>query len=609
MNVASIITLLGGLAFFLFGMSLMGDALKKVAGGKLETTLGRLTSTPLKGVLLGAFVTAVIQSSSATTVMVVGFVNSGIMQLPQAIAIIMGANIGTTATGWILSLANVGSSGAASLFSTATIFAVVAVIGIVLYMTGKTTAQKNIGVILLALSVLMSGMKTMSAAMKPLQESESFLRVLTVVENPVVAIGIGIAVTAVLQSCSASVGILQALSATGAIGSRIALFMIIGSGIGACVPVLLSAIGAKKNAKRAAFSYLFFNLLGGGMFLLLFLIADGIWGPFPLLTGAATSVGIAQLNTAFKIAAVLLVFPLRSLLERMAVRAFPDAPEDEEEKALETDLLDERFLNYPPVALEQAAATVERMAKAAQKNLIQAVDLLMEYRPEAFAKVETREERVDRFEDKLGSYLVKLSSQGLSDRENRLSAMLLQSLTNLERISDHAMNIAELGQELSRRGERFSSVANESLAICEGAVEEILGLTIRALTRNDLDAALRVEPLEDTIDILTERLKAQHVARLQSGQCTLSRGFVFNDCVNNFERVADHCSNIALIVLENQSTLDLETHSNMENLKKSHREEYEKRTREYGQEYLGALARLAEPAGEGPGGAQISLFQ
>ena len=257
------------------------------------------------------------------------------------------------------------------------------------------------------------------------------------------------------------------------------------------------------------------------------------------------------------------------------------------------------------MALEQAAATVERMAKAAQKNLIQAVDLLMEYRPEAFAKVETREERVDRFEDKLGSYLVKLSSQGLSDSENRHSAMLLQSLTNLERISDHAMNIAELGQELSQRGERFSPIANESLAICEGAVEEVLGLTIRALTQNDLDAALRVEPLEDTIDILTERLKAQHVARLQSGQCTLSRGFVFNDCVNNFERVADHCSNIALIVLENQKTLDLETHSNVENLKKSHREEYEKRTREYGEEYLGALARLAEPA-EAP---QISLFQ
>ena len=258
------------------------------------------------------------------------------------------------------------------------------------------------------------------------------------------------------------------------------------------------------------------------------------------------------------------------------------------------------------MALEQAAATVERMAKAAQKNLIQAVDLLMEYRPEAFAKVERREERVDRFEDKLGSYLVKLSSQGLSDSENRHSAMLLQSLTNLERISDHAMNIAELGQELSQRGERFSPIANESLAICEGAVEEVLGLTIRALTQNDLDAALRVEPLEDTIDILTERLKAQHVTRLQNGQCTLSRGFVFNDCVNNFERVADHCSNIALIVLENQKTLDLETHSNVENLKKSHREEYEKRTKEYGQEYLGALARLAEPAAETP---QISLFQ
>lgn len=585
MDLASVISLLGGLAFFLFGMSLMGDALKRVAGGKLETTLGRLTSTPLRGILLGAFVTAIIQSSSATTVMVVGFVNSGIMKLPEAICIIMGANIGTTATGWLLSLASVGG-GAASLLSTSVIFAVVAVIGILLYMVGKDSAKKNIGVILLSLSVLMNGMKTMSAAMEPLQQSETFLHVMTVVSNPLLAILIGVAVTAVIQSSSASVGILQALAATGVIDYHIALYIVIGTGIGACAPVLLSAISAKKEGKRAAFIYLYFNLLGGAAFLLLFWAAELIVGGFPFMEGAATSVGVAVINTVTKVFAVVILYPFRWLMERMAVKAFPDSPEDAEEKEFEGNLLDERFLNYPSVALEQAAETISQMAAAAAKNLNQAVGLLDTYHEEEFSMVQSREERVDRYEDRLGSYLVKLSTHDLSEEETRHSAMMLQSLTNLERISDHAMNIAELGQELYERGEEFSDVAKDGLAVCVDAVQEIVRLAFDTLTKNDLSAAIRVEPLEDTIDVLTERVKARHVQRLQSGACTLERGFVFNDCINNFERVADHCSNIALIVLENQNTIDLASHTYVVNLKEQRPEEYRRYTKEYEERYL-----------------------
>jgi Na+/phosphate symporter len=603
MNIASIITLLGGLAFFLFGMSLMGDSLKKVAGGKLETTLGQLTSTPLKGVLLGTFVTAIIQSSSATSVMVVGFVNSGIMKLSQAIVIIMGANIGTTATGWILSLASVNGSGAASLLSTTVIFAVVAVIGIVLYMSAHTTQRKNVGVILLALSVLMSGMKTMSSAMEPLQESEAFLHVLSVVSNPLVCVVIGILVTAVVQSCSASIGILQALSATGVIEYKIAVYMVVGMSVGACVPVLLSSIGASRNGKRAAFTYLYFNALGGTIFLTLFAIVNGVTGGLPFLQGAATSVGIAIINTVFKTFAVIVLFPFRSVLEKLSIRTFPDAPEDEEDREFESNLLDDRFLAYPSVALEQSTKTAALMATAARKNLRKAIDLLNRFDQVKYDKLQSREERVDRYEDKLGSYLVKLSARELSDAETRQSAKLLQSLTNLERISDHAMNVAELADDLHGRNLTFSDAARDGLSVCIDAVEEIVDLAYAALTENDLAAAARVEPLEDTIDILTERLKAQHVNRLQSGQCTLELGFVFNDCINNFERVADHCSNIALIVLETGKSTDVESHQYVENMKESRTEEYQAFVREYEKKYLFRLSRPAEAVT-----GQTSLF-
>lgn len=601
MDMTSVITLLGGLAFFLFGMSLMGDALKKVAGGKLETTLGRLTSTPLRGVLLGTFVTAIIQSSSATTVMVVGFVNSGIMQLSQAIGIIMGANIGTTATGWLLSLASVGNSEAANLLSTTVIFAVVAVIGIVLYMAGKSTARKNVGVILLSLSVLMNGMKTMSAAMEPLQESEGFLHVMTVVSNPLLCVAIGIAVTAVIQSCSASIGILQALSVTGVIDYRVAVYLVVGMSVGACVPVLLSAIGANKNGKRAAFTYLYFNALGGTVFLALF-AAVSVAVTLPFLQGAATSVGIAIINTVFKVFAVVVLFPFRGLLERLAVRSFPDAPEDEEDREFEANFLDERFLDYPPLALEQAGKTAALMASAARKNLRKSIDLLDTFDQVKFEKLQSREDRVDRYEDRLGSYLVKLSARELSDAETRQSAKLLQSLTNLERISDHAVNLAEVAEELRGRNIDFSTEARGGLNVCVEAVLEIVDLACAALTENDLAAAIRVEPLEDIIDVLTERLKAQHVNRLQSGRCTLDVGFVFNDCINNFERVADHCSNIALMVLENQKSVDMSTHSYAENMKERQPEAYAAIVEEFRVKYL---LRLDQPEEDGD---QTSLF-
>lgn len=596
MNAAAVVTLLGGLAFFLFGMSLMGDALKKVAGGRLETTLGRLTASPLRGVLLGTLVTAVIQSSSATTVMTVGFVNSGVMTLARAIPIVMGANIGTTATGWLLSLASVGGTGAESLLSTSAIFALAAMAGIVLYMTARTVQRKNSGVILLGLSVLMSGMKTMSAAMEPLQDSPAFLRLLTAVSNPLACVAIGIAVTAVIQSCSASIGILQALAVTGAVRWETAVYLVVGMSVGACVPVLLSAVSAGRNGRRTAFTYLYFNALGGGVFLTLFAALRGLGAPL-LPGGTATSLGIAVINTVFKCFAVAALLPFRGVLERLAVRTFPDGPESG--VSAEPEPLDPRFLRYPAVALEQASRAAERMAEDVRANLREAVALLEHFDEEGFARVREREERVDRFEDRIGTYLVQLSARELTEEQTRTSARLLQSLTNLERISDHAMNLAELGQELHGRGERFSGEAREGVTLCAGAVEEIVGLAWAALEQGDLAAAARVEPLEDTIDLLTERLKARHVERLQSGRCTLELGFVFNDCINNFERVADHCSNLALIVLETSRAADVSSHRCAEDLKAGGAEAYRAAARAYGEKYLaGAAGAGAFASGE-----------
>ena len=549
MTIANVISLLGGLAFFLFGMTLLGDGLKRVAGSKLETILSKLTSTTFFGVLLGALVTAVIQSSSATTVMVVGFVNSGIMQLGNAIGIIMGANIGTTVTGWILVLAGVDGGG---VISSATVFAFVAFIGIILYFFCKKQSYKNIGMILLAFSVLMSGMQAMSSAMEPLKTSPAFLNFISAVSNPLVSVLVGIVVTAIIQSCSASIGILQALSVTGVIGYDVAIPMVIGMCIGACVPVLISAIGANLNGKRTAFVYLYFNLVGGAILLGSFYIVNA-FVDFGIMHQTATSIGIAIVNTIFKVAATLLLAPFAGLLEKLAVLTIKEKAGAEDEE-YQGNLLEERFLEYPPLALEQSGRAVDLMTHAAFKSLKKSTDLLTEFSQEKYDKIMSRESLVDRYEDALGSYLIRLNTKALSEKETQTAARYLSCLTNLERISDHAVNLAELGKELADKKIRFSPQAQQELSTCVAAVLEILELTQKAMQTDDTDAAKMVEPLEGAIDLLTKAGKSNHIQRVQTGNCTLELGFIFNDCLHNIERVADHCSNLAVTVLESSNS-------------------------------------------------------
>ena len=586
MGIANTISLLGGLAFFLFGMTLLGEGLKKVAGSKLEIILERLTSTTFKGVLLGTLVTAVIQSSSATTVMVVGFVNAGIMKLANAIGIIIGANIGTTATGWILVLAGVEGSGP---FSSATMFALIAFIGIILYFFCKNSTKKNIGMIMLAFSVLMSGMQSMSGAMAPLKTSPAFLSFISAVSNPFVAIFVGIIATAIIQSCSASIGILQALSVTGVISYEVAVPMVLGMCISACMPVLLSAIGANVNGKRAAAVYLYFNLAGSVILMVPFYILHAVIG-FDFMSATATSMGIAVVNTTYKVLATCLLAPFAKVLEKLAVMTIPEKKSEEDDEE-EDNLLDERFLNYPPVALEQCGKTLQQMSSAAFKNLRKAISLLEEFKGERFEKIMRREEKVDRYEDRLGSYLVKIHAKELSEKETQLSGQYLSCLGNLERVSDHAVNIAELAEELAHKHVSFSDQAIAELRICSEAVLEIAELTQKALKTGDLETARRVEPLEDVIDALTQELKLRHIQRVQEGRCTLELGFMFNDCINNFERVADHCSNIAVAILE-RADASLQAHDYLHALKQSDHDEYRKQLDHSAKKYYDALMTI-----------------
>jgi len=586
MDIANTIALLGGLAFFLFGMTLLGDGLKRVAGKKLEIILGKLTSTTFRGVLLGTLVTAIIQSSSATTVMVVGFVNSGLMKLTNAIGIIMGANIGTTATGWVLVLAGVEGNSA---FSSATVFALIAFIGIILYFFCKKTTQKNVGMILLAFSVLMSGMQSMSGAMAPLKQSEAFLSFISAVSNPLIAIGVGIIVTAIIQSCSASIGILQALSVTGVIGYEVAIPMVLGMCIGACAPVLISAIGANVSGKRAAAVYLMFNIAGSILLMVPFYIINGIVG-FDFMSAPATSMGIAIVNTIYKVVATILLMPFAGLLEKTVCSIIKEKAGDED-LIPEDDLLDERFLDYPALALEQCGQTVQNMTETAFKNLRKSIELFENYSAEGFQKVQRREEKVDRYEDALGAYLVQLNTKELTMEETQTSARYLSSLSNLERISDHAVNLSELAQELSEKGISFSEQAIEELKICAGAVLEILDITQSAMNDNDPHKAGMVEPLEEVIDALTDKMKERHIARLQAGKCTLELGFILNDCIHNFERTADHCSNLAVAVLEAADS-QMQSHKYLRTFKQMNREEYGARLAAQVQKYCDALDAL-----------------
>ena len=579
MGASEIIGLLGGIALFLFGMAIMGDGLKKVAGSKLELVLYKLTSTPLKGVLLGTGVTAVIQSSSATSVMVVGFVNSGMMKVNQAIGIVMGAILGTSVTGWILCLSSLsGGSGWVTLLSTATLTGLVAVVGIILRMAAKRPSTHHIGDILLGFAVLMYGMSTMSDAVSPLRDSQVFIDALTSFSNPLLGILVGLLFTSVIQSASAAVGILQALAVTGAITFEIALPIIMGIAIGAAVPVLLSALGANVSGKRTAFVYLLIDVLGVVIWATVFYIANAI-AHFDFMTMTMTTVSIALMNTLFRLATVIVLTPLIGLLEKCVCLLIPENPESIREEQ-EMDRLEERFLQHPALAIEQSRITINSMAAEAQENLAEAMRLLHHYSDEGYRTVVEMEQVVDRYEDRLGSYLVKLTGQELSSKQNEDASKFLHTISDFERISDHALNIAQTAKEMREKSIVFSDDALRELAVLESALAEIVHITVNAFIRNDLSLASRVEPLEELIDDLCDELKLHHVDRLQKGLCTLGQGFVFNDLLTNYERVADHCSNIAVALIELESD-SFDTHEYLNSLKELKSDMYERYYEEY----------------------------
>ena len=554
MGISNVLELLGGVALFLFGMALMGDSLKKVAGNKLELILFRLSSTPLKGILLGTGVTAVIQSSSATSVMVVGFVNSGMMKVRQAIGIVMGAIIGTSITGWIICLSDIGGSGASGwveLLSTDTLTAVIAVIGIVLRMFSSDTSKKHIGEIMLGFAVLMFGMKAMSGSVYGLRSSETFIGMLTTFSNPLLGIALGIVFTSLIQSASAAVGILQALAVTGAIRFDIALPIIMGIAIGAAVPVLLSALGASADGKRTALSYLMVDTFGVIIFSAIFYTANAIFD-FAFMNTIMTTVSIALMNTVFRFIIVALLAPFIPMLEKVCKLIIKDKPEDA--AVLEDfDRLEERFLSHPALAVEQCRLTVNSMAEKAKENVFDAFGLIDNFSDEGFALVTHTEDIVDKYEDKLGTYLVHITSHELDPELNGAVGKYLHTINDFERLSDHALNIAECAQELHEKQISFSEAGSRELNVLISAVREIISISIDAFVRNDLETAYRVEPLEELIDNLCDEMKLHHIDRLQKGICTLHHGFVFNDLLTNLERVSDHCSNIAVAIIELES--------------------------------------------------------
>ena len=581
MGPTDIIALLGGIALFLYGMSVMGDNLKKVAGNKLEVILYRLSSTPIKGVLLGTGVTAVIQSSSATSVMVVGFVNSGMMKVRQAIGVIMGAILGTSITGWILCLSAVSGSGWIELLSTATITGLFAVAGILLRMISKKKSVKGIGTILLGFAVLMYGMISMSSAVAPLKESAAFVGLLTKFSNPLLGILVGILFTAVIQSASAAVGILQALAITGAITFEIALPVIMGIAIGAAVPVLLSALGANASGKRTSFAYLLIDTLGVVIWSMIFYGINAVH-PFSFMEATLTTVTIALMNTLFRLATVLVLTPFMGLLEKLVCWLIPDDADTQESQDM--DRLEERFLQHPALSIEQSRLVTNSMAVKAKENLLDAIALRGAYSDIAFQAVDDMECVIDRYEDKLGTYLMKITQKSLSTAQTEEVSKYLHTISDFERISDHALNIAEVMQEIHEKNIEFSSAASHELNVMESAVQEILAIAVDAFVNNDDKLAARVEPLEEIVDCLCDEMKSHHVERLQQGICTLGQGFVFNDLLTNYERVADHCSNIAVAIIELESD-SFDTHEYLSSVKEMKDSSFASYYDEYKQKY------------------------
>ncbi|MBQ1470803.1 MAG: Na/Pi cotransporter family protein [Eubacterium sp.] len=552
METSNYISLLGGVAMFLFGMSVMGDSLKKVAGSKMEMILYKLSGNTIKGILLGTGVTAVIQSSSATSVMVVGFVNSGMMKVKQAIGVVLGAILGTSITGWILCLNSLGGASAsiAKYLSTEILTGVVALFGIILWMFAKKQSHKNIGGIMLGFAVLMYGMSMMSGSIEPLREDERFIHLLMNFSNPVLGVLAGLAITAVIQSASAAVGILQALAMTGAIEFEVAFPIIMGIGIGASVPVMLSALGASTNGKRTAFVYLVIDILGAVICGILFYTANAIIG-FTFMDMTMTMVLVALTNSLYRLAVVILLTPCIGMLEKIVCRLFPEGEEAAAEQA-DMDRLESRFLDHPALAIEQSREVISSMAHKALESVEGAIHVRRAYNREQVQRVFELESKLDRYEDKLGAYLFKITSNELAGAQTREVNEYLRVLSDFERISDHARNVGEVAEEIEQKKLHFSESAEKELRMLESAVNEITQITIRAFVEKDLELALHVEPLEQVIDDLCDEVKARHIERVGRQACTLDNGFVFNDLLTDYERISDHCSNVAEGVLDSK---------------------------------------------------------
>ena len=586
-----ILPLICGLALFLYGMELMGDALKKSAGSGLKATLGKMTSSPVKGFILGLIVTAVIQSSSATTVMVVGFVNSGTMTLLQAVGVIMGANVGTAITAWITGLSGIESSSGVEgalnvieLFKPDTWVPVLAVIGICLLMFSKRGKKKDIGLILLGFAILMVGMDMMSGAVSGLKENEQFTSILTMFENPILGILAGLILTAIVQSSSASVGILQALTVTGHISFGAAIPIIMGQNIGTCVTALISSISANKNGKRAALIHLYFNIIGVVIALSLFYIINAIFnfqidGKLFLSECYVNMWDVALIHTLFKIISVILIGPFYRQLEKLARVSIKDKGEAET-----VNLLDERLFETPAIAVERATEVAHSMANIACSALKDSLDMFTAYDAKVADRIREFEGKGDNYEDALGTYLVKLSGYDMSERDSNQVTKLLHIIGDLERISDHAVNVLESAEEMRDKKIEFSAEAQKELAVLRSAVAEILKITEEAFDNNDVALAADVEPLEQVVDDLRDRIKQNHIIRLQKSECTIEHGFILADLLNDFERVSDHCSNIAGCVIEISTYEALDMHKYLSEIKHGS-EAFEKKYSEYKKQY------------------------
>ena len=545
MDIFDALEMIGGLCLFLFGMNIMGQALERRAGSRLRTTLGKMTGKTMTGFLTGLVVTAVIQSSSATTVMVVGFVNSGLMTLKQAIGVIMGANIGTTVTAWLLSLGGIsGDAVWVQLLKPTSFTPVLALIGIIMYMFSKDSRKNDTGMIMLGFATLMFGMDTMSGAVSGLREVPAFRQMFIAFTNPLLGVLAGAALTAIIQSSSASVGILQALALSGQVSYAAAIPIIMGQNIGTCVTALISSVGTSRNAKRAAIVHLSFNVIGTVVWLTVFCIIRAVAAP-AILGESATMYGIAIAHTAFNVACTALLLPASGLLEKLAIRLVPDGKKKDAEVTL-----DERLLATPPLALEQCSVVAEDMAYYASGALKKAIDCVMEFDPKAAQEVRESEDKTDKYEDMLGTYLLKLGAEPLSDTASEEVTELLKLIGDFERIGDHAVNIIESAEEMHDKQLEFSRSAKYELSVMSAAVGEVMDLAVKAFAENDAQAASCVEPLEQVVDDLKDELRTRHILRMKKGECSIEAGFVWSDLLTNLERASDHCSNVALCVLD-----------------------------------------------------------